>query len=98
MRPWYMVARLIRSMCCPHVQPSACWGVLWMWVLGVSSLSNGGATSSPKNHWWSVLCILMIAGGMPEVEGVIVVVCMVVDDEGCEVDVVVYVKDRDRVK
>ena len=36
--------------------------------------------------------------GWPEVEGVIVVVCMVVGDEGCEVSVVMYVKHRDRVK
>ena len=36
--------------------------------------------------------------GWPEVEGFIVVVCMVVGDEGWEVGVVMYVKDRDRVK
>ena len=35
---------------------------------------------------------------LPEVEEVIVVVCIVVGDEGCEDGVVVYVKDRDRVK
>jgi hypothetical protein len=35
---------------------------------------------------------------MPEGERVIVLVSMVVGDEGCEVGVVVYVKDRDRVK
>jgi len=34
----------------------------------------------------------------PEVEGVIVVVWIVVGDQGCEVGVVMYVKDRDRVK
>ena len=28
MRPWYIVVRLMRSMCIPHVQPSVCWGVL----------------------------------------------------------------------
>jgi hypothetical protein len=33
-----------------------------------------------------------------EVEGLIVVVCMVVGDEGCEMGVVMYVKDSDRVK
>ena len=32
-----------------------------------------------------------------EVEGVIVVVCMAVGDEGCEVVVVVYVEDGDRL-
>ena len=37
-------------------------------------------------------------GGWSEVEGVIVVVCMVIGDEGCEVVVVVYVEDGDRVK
>ena len=26
MRPWYMVARLMRSMCIPHVHPSFCLG------------------------------------------------------------------------
>ena len=36
--------------------------------------------------------------GWSEVEGVIVVVCMVIGDEGCEVVVVVYVKGSDRVK
>ena len=33
-----------------------------------------------------------------EVEGVIVVVCMVVGDEGCEVAVMVYVEDGDRIE
>jgi len=33
-----------------------------------------------------------------EVERVIVVVCLVVCDEGCEVIVVVYVEDCDRVE
>ena len=41
---------------------------------------------------------LVDRGGWPEVEGVIVVVCMVVGDEGFEVGVVVHVKDRDWVK
>jgi len=41
---------------------------------------------------------LVDRGGWPEVEGMIVVVCMIVGDEGCEVGVIVYVKDRDRVK
>ena len=36
--------------------------------------------------------------GWSEVEGVIVVVCMIVDDEGCDVVIVVYVEDGDRVK
>jgi hypothetical protein len=36
--------------------------------------------------------------GWSKVERVIVVVCMVVGDEGCEVSIVVYVKDGDRVK
>jgi hypothetical protein len=36
--------------------------------------------------------------GWTEVDGVIVVVCMVVGDEVCEVGVVVYVNDRDKVK
>ena len=35
--------------------------------------------------------------GWTEVEGVIMVVCMVVGDEACEVGIVVYIKDRDRV-
>ena len=38
-------------------------------------------------------------GGWAEVEGVIVVVlCMVIGDEGCEVIIVVYVEDGDWVK
>ena len=41
---------------------------------------------------------LVDLGGWLEVEGVIVVVCMVVGDVGCEVGVVVYVKYRDRVR
>ena len=36
--------------------------------------------------------------GWTEVAGVIVVVCMVIGDEGCEVVLVVYVEDGDRVK
>ena len=36
--------------------------------------------------------------GWSKVEGVIVVVCMVVCDEGCKVEIVVYIKDGDRVK
>ena len=34
--------------------------------------------------------------GRPEVAGVIVVFCMIVGDEGCDVGIVVYVIDRDR--
>ena len=37
-------------------------------------------------------------GGGSEAEGVIVVVCMVIGDESCEVVLVVYVEDVDRVK
>jgi hypothetical protein len=33
-----------------------------------------------------------------EVEGVILVICLVVCDEGCEMAVVVYVEDGDRVE
>ena len=36
--------------------------------------------------------------GLSEVEGVIAVVCRVIGDESCEVDIVVYVKDGNRVK
>jgi len=36
--------------------------------------------------------------GWSQVERVIVVVCMVIGDEGCKVVIVVYVKDGDRVK
>ena len=35
--------------------------------------------------------------GWSEVEGVIVVVCMDIGDEGCEVVIVVSVEDGDRV-
>ena len=41
MRPWYMVVRLVRSMCMPHVQPSVYWGVLCIWVTGVVCCRNG---------------------------------------------------------
>ena len=37
-------------------------------------------------------------GGWAEVEGVTVVVCMVIGDEGCEVVIFVYVEDDDRVE
>ena len=37
-------------------------------------------------------------GGCSEVEGVIIVVCMVTGDEDCEVVIVVYVEDDDRVE
>jgi hypothetical protein len=50
MRPWYMVVRLIRSMCKPHVYPSVCWGVIWMWVCGASRRRSGGAICSPEYH------------------------------------------------
>jgi hypothetical protein len=36
--------------------------------------------------------------GWSEVEGVIVVVYVVIGNEGCEVIVIVYVEDGDRVK
>jgi len=36
--------------------------------------------------------------GWSEVEVVVVVVCMVIGNEGCEVVVVMYVEDGDRVK
>ncbi len=36
--------------------------------------------------------------GWLEVEGVVVVVCVVVRDEGCEVGVLVYVKYGERVE
>ena len=36
--------------------------------------------------------------GWSEVERVIVVVCIVIGDEGCEVAIVVYVEDGDPVK
>ena len=49
-RPWYIVARFIRSMCMPHVQPSVCWGVLCMWVSGAFLRRSGGAISRPVYH------------------------------------------------
>ena len=49
-RPWYIVARFIRSMWRPHVQPSVCWGVLCMWVSGVFLRRSGGAISRPLYH------------------------------------------------
>ncbi len=36
--------------------------------------------------------------GLSKVEGVVVVVCVLVCDEGCEVRVVVYIEDGDWVK
>ena len=36
--------------------------------------------------------------GVSQVEGVVVVVCVVVCDEECKVGIVVYIKDSDRVK
>ena len=47
MRPWYMVVRLMRSMCKPHVYPSVCWGELRIRTMGVSCLRIGGAISNP---------------------------------------------------
>ena len=63
MRPWYMVVRLMSSMYKPHVHPSVCWGVLWIWMIGVSCQRRRGAISNPEYHWRSVLCIMLIAGG-----------------------------------
>jgi hypothetical protein len=63
MRPWYMVVRLVRSMCMSHDQPSVCWGVLCMWVTGVVCHRSGGAVSNPVYHCRRVLRILWIAGG-----------------------------------
>ena len=62
-RPWYMVVRLMRSMCKPHIYLSVYWGVLWIWTIGVSCRRRGGSISSPAYHWRSVLCITLIAGG-----------------------------------
>jgi hypothetical protein len=36
--------------------------------------------------------------GWLEVKGIVVVVCVIVRDEGCEVGVLVYVEDGDRFK
>ena len=36
--------------------------------------------------------------GWSQVEGVVVIVCVVVCDEGCKVGIVVNIKDSDRVK
>ena len=58
MRPWYMVARLMRSMCIPHVHPSFCLGVLCMWMCGAFLRRRGGATANPVYHWRKVVCIL----------------------------------------
>jgi hypothetical protein len=69
MRPWYMVVRLMRSVCMPHVHPSVCWGVLWIWVTGVSWWRSGGAISSSEYHWRMVLCIMLIAGGGRRLRG-----------------------------
>ncbi len=46
------------------------------------------------------MCVAYLVNrkGWSEVEGVVMVVCMVVGDEGCKVGIVVYVKDCDRVK
>jgi hypothetical protein len=89
---------LTRSMCKPHVHPSAFWGVLWIWMMGVSCRRRGGVISSSVYHWRSVSCIMIIAGGWSKVKVVIVVVSVVVCDKGCKVGVVVYVKDGCRVK
>ena len=62
-RPWYMAVRFMRSMWMPHVQLSICWGVLWMWILGVSCIRTRGAMSSHVYHWRSVVCIMLIAEG-----------------------------------
>ena len=32
----------------PHVHPSGCRGVLWMWVSGVSRRKSGGAIVVPS--------------------------------------------------
>ena len=63
MRPWYTVARLMRSMCMPHVQPSVCRGVLFTWMSSVSLLRSGGAICRFEYHCRRVLCILSMAGG-----------------------------------
>ena len=63
MRPWYMVVRSMRSMCKPHVHPFVCWGVLWIWTIGVSCRRRRGAISKPVYHWRSVLCVMVIVGG-----------------------------------
>ncbi len=63
MRPWYMMVRLMRIMCKPHVHPSVCWGVLWIWMIGASCLRIRGHIYNPVYHWRSVLCVMLIAGG-----------------------------------
>ncbi len=41
---------------------------------------------------------LVDGGGWSEVARTVVIVCVVVGDEGCEVVIMMYVKDRDWVK
>jgi len=47
---------------------------------------------------WGCVVYLVDRRGWSEVEGVIIVVCMVIGDESCEVVIVVYVEYGDRVK
>jgi hypothetical protein len=41
---------------------------------------------------------LVDGGGWSEVERIVVIVCVVVSDDDCEVGIMMYVKDRDWVK
>ncbi len=64
----------------------------------MSRRRSRGSISNPAYHWRRVLCIWLMEGGRSEVERIVVIVCVVVGDEGCELVIMVYVKDSDWVK
>ena len=67
-------------------------------MTGVYWWMSGGATSSPEYHLAEGVVYHVNSRWCSEIEGVVVVVCVVVRDKGCEVGFVAYVEYGDRVK
>ncbi len=69
-----------------------------MWVFGVACRSKGGVVSSPEYHLRNVFVGSLDRRGWAEIEEIVVVMCMVVGYERCEVGVAIDVEDSDWIE
>ena len=67
--PWYMVARLMRSMWRPQLQPSVWIGVLLVIIGWVAVSSNGGVEGWVVYQCLSELCMFWAVRGVGKLSG-----------------------------
>ncbi len=67
--PSYMVARLMRSMWRPQLQPSVCIGVLLVIIGWVTVYSSGGVKGWVVYHCLSVVCMFWAVCGVGKLSG-----------------------------